>query len=247
MKRIWVISDLQVPFHDQKAVDAITCALEVLREPGDVTLTIGDEQDFQTISRWSDGTPTSYEKSIDRDRWATHNVLKQLGVTDTLRSNHTDRLFNIVMRKAPGLLDLPELELENFWHLGDLGITHHKQGFFGIAPGWAAFHGDESGLSQVAGQTGRMLSQKTGLSCVIGHTHRLGMQPVTQSAYGKPTRTLFGIECGNLMSMEKALYAKTHNWQQGFVVLHVEGKVVHPEIVPIVNRSFVVMGERFTW
>ena len=54
MKRLWVISDLQVPYHDQKAVDAITAALEVLREPDDRTLTIGDGE-------WSYEETTVYE------------------------------------------------------------------------------------------------------------------------------------------------------------------------------------------
>ena len=49
------------------------------------------------------------------------------------------------------------------------------------------------------------------------------------------------------MRMDRALYAKTHNWQMGFAVLHMEDGKVHPELVPIVNRSFVVMGERFTF
>lgn len=246
MTRAWVISDLQVPYHDQRAVDALTAALEVLREPGDITLTIGDEQDFQTISRWSAGTPTEWERSIGRDRDATVAVFKQLGVTDCIRSNHTDRLYNAVMKRIPGLLGLPELELKNFWKLDELGITFHPQGF-NVAPGWVALHGDEAGLSQIAGTTAAGLVRKTGLSVICGHTHRLGMQPVTTSVYGKVTRTLFGVEVGNLMDMRKALYAKTHNWQQGFAVLHIDGKTVHPELVPIVNRSFTVMGERFSW
>lgn len=247
MRRVWVISDLQVPYHDQRAVDAVSEALRKLRQDGDTVLTIGDEQDFQTLGRWSAGTEKEWERTIGRDRDTTIAVFEQLGVTDCIRSNHTDRLYNSLMKRLPGLLGLPELELENFWKLDELGITFHKQGFTGIAPGWIGLHGDEAGLSQVAGQTAAQLSRKTGLSCVIGHTHRLGMQPVTYSVYGKATRTLFGIECGNLMDMKQALYARTHNWQQGFCVLHVDGKTVHPELVPILNRSFTVMGERFTY
>ena len=244
--RVWVISDLQVPYHDQRAVDAVTAALEQLREPGDVTLTIGDEMDMQTISRWSAGTPTEYERSIGRDRDKTVEILAQLGVTDMCRSNHTDRLFATVMRKAPGLLGLPELDLVNFLRLDDLGITFHREAWR-FAPGWLAMHGDEAGLSQIAGQTAAGLTKKTGTSVICGHTHRLGMQPYTYGVNGKVTRTLFGVECGNLMDMKQALYAKTHNWQQGFAVLHVDGKHVHPELVPIVDRSFTVMGERFTF
>jgi hypothetical protein len=245
-RRVWVISDLQVPYHDQKAVDAITAALEVLREPGDDTLTIGDEMDMQTISRWSTGTFTEYERSIGKDRDATVAVLAQLGVNHMCRSNHTDRFWNYLMKKAPGLVGAEEFTLPAFLRLEQLGITFHKEAWQ-FAPGWLAMHGDEAGLSQIAGQTAAGLTKKTGMSVICGHTHRLGYQPTTYGVNGRVTRVLHGVECGNLMDMKQALYARTHNWQSGFAVMHVDGKTVHPELVPIVNRSFTVMGERFTY
>jgi hypothetical protein len=244
--RVWVISDLQVPYQDQKAVDAVAAAIVLLREENDRVLTIGDEMDMQTISRWSRGTPTEYERSIGKDRDATVKVLQQLGVTDMCRSNHTDRFWNYLMKNAPGLVGAPEFTLEAFLKLDELGITFHKEAWQ-FAPGWLAMHGDEAGLSQIAGTTAAGLTKKTGMSVICGHTHRLGAQPYTFGVNGKITRTLFGIECGNLMDMRQALYAKTHNWQQGFAVMHIDGNKVHPELVPIVNKSFVVMGERFSW
>jgi hypothetical protein len=244
--RIYVIPDLQVPFHDKRFVAAMAQAITDTRRDCDEVATIGDEMDMQTISRWSDGTPTAYERSIGKDRDATVQVLRDLQVGHVIRSNHTDRLFNTIMRKAPGLLGLPELDLANFLQLPELGAVFHKRGWH-FEPGWYMGHGDESGLSQIAGQTARALSQKIGLSAVIGHTHRLGMQPVTYSVNGKVTRTLYGIEVGNAMQMDLALYAKTHNWQQGWCVLHVDGKVVTPELMPVVNRSFRLMGVRYSW
>lgn len=244
--RIFVVPDLQVPYHDVRFVAAMAQAIADLRDEGDRVLTIGDEMDMQTISRWSAGTPTEYERSIARDRDATVQVLTDLGATDCLRSNHTDRLFNTVMRRAPGLLGLPELDLENFLRLPELGITLHRKGWK-FADGWVALHGDEAGLSQIAGTTSGNLTKKTGLSTICGHTHRLGMQPHTFSIDGAVTRTLFGIEVGHAMDIRKALYAKTHNWQQGWCVLHIEGKTVIPELIPVVNRRFRVMGVEYAW
>ena len=111
MHRIWAISDLQVPFHDRKAVAAVAQCITDLKQKNDIVLTVGDEIDFQTISRWSAGTPTEYERSIGKDRDMMVQVLKDLQVQHMIRSNHTDRLFNTVMRKAPGLMGAPELEL----------------------------------------------------------------------------------------------------------------------------------------
>jgi hypothetical protein len=245
--RVWLISDLQVPFHDKRAVDAVAQCITDMREPDDLVVSVGDEQDFQTISRWAQGTALEWERSIGRDRDTTVEVLQSLQIQHMVRSNHTDRLYHSVMKRLPGLLGLPELELENFWRLPDNGITFHREGFRVPGTDWIVLHGDEAGTSQVAGQTAAGLVRKVGLSVACGHTHRLGLQPYTTSVQGKVTRTLWGFEVGNLMDMSKATYAKTHNWQSGFGVLYVDGKTVTPVPVPIQNRSFVVEGTQYKW
>jgi hypothetical protein len=247
MNRVWLISDLQVPFHDQKAVAAVAQCITDMRSDGDIVVTVGDEQDFQTISRWAVGTALEWERSIGKDRDATVQVLQDLGVDHCIRSNHTDRLWEKIRRGAPGFIGLPELEIEQFWRLDDLGIKFHREGYRVPGTDWIVLHGDESGVSQVAGQTAANLVKKVGLSVACGHTHRLGLQPYSFSVHGKVTRTLFGFEVGNLMDIRKATYAKTHNWQQGFGLLYVDGKKVHPVPVPIVNKSFIVEGERYSW
>ena len=246
MKRVWLISDLQVPYHDRRAVDAVAQCIEDMRQPEDIVVTVGDEIDLPQVSRWTHGTAGEWERTIGRDRDATVQVLRDLQVGHCIRSNHTDRLYNSIMRRLPGLLGLPELDLVNFLHLPDLGIQFHTDAF-DVAPGWVVMHGDEAGVSQVAGQTAAGLVKKVGMSVACGHTHRLGLQPFTTSVNGKVTRTLWGFEVGNLMDMRQAKYAKTHNWQQGFGLLYVDGKHVTPAPVPIQNKSFVIEGERYAW
>ena len=247
MRRVIAISDLQVPFHDRRAVDAVAQCISDIKTDEDIVVTVGDEMDMQTISRWSQGTALEWERSIGKDRDATVQVLRDLQVQHVIRSNHTDRLYNQIMRRLPGLLGLPEIELKNFLRLPELGIAFHEQAFTTAAPGWAIMHGDEAGVSQIAGQTGQGLSKKVGLSVLCGHTHRLGLQPYTQSVNGKATRTLYGFEVGNLMDMKKATYAKTHNWQQGFGILYVDGQTVTPCPIPIEKKSFVVEGVQYRW
>jgi hypothetical protein len=146
----------------------------------------------------------------------------------------------------PGLLGLPELELKNFLRLDELGITYHEEAFR-VAPGWAIMHGDEAGVSGVPGQTAWGLTQKTGLSIACGHTHRAGIRPHTQGVNGRVTRTLYGMEVGCLMDFTKAGYTKTHNWQQAFGILYVDGNKVSPTLIYIDNKSFVVEGHRYSW
>lgn len=245
MSIVFIVSDLQVPFHDRKAVDAV--AQCITDHDSDRVISIGDEMDFQTISRWSAGTPTEYERSIGKDRDATVDILRDLQVTDVIRSNHTDRLYNKIMRNAPGLLGAPEFELENFLRLPELGITFHREAF-NFAPGWLAMHGDESGLRAGAGATAAGLSAKTGMSVVCGHTHRMGLIPVSEAYNGKISKTRWGFEVGNLMDFSSAKYTKgVANWQQGWGALLVEGKTVTPIPIPIINRSFNFLGTEYRW
>jgi hypothetical protein len=244
--RVWLISDLQVPYHDKAAVDAVSQCIADLKKKDDLVVTVGDEIDLPQISRWTQGKAGEWERTLGKDRDMTVAILANLRVDHVIRSNHTDRLFQSLVARLPGLLGLPELELRNFLKLDSLGITFHEEAFR-VAPGWVVMHGDEAGVSQIPGQTAWGLTQKVGMSVACGHTHRLGLRPHTQSVNGKITRTMFGMEVGNLMDMKQAKYVKTHNWQQGFAILYVDGAKVTPSLIPIDKRSFVVEGKRYSW
>ena len=92
IKRIVVISDLQIPFHNVKHTRAV--AKFIKRYKPDDVLCVGDELDFQTISRWSSGRD-EWSGTIGRDRDTCQQVLHDLQVTHIVRSNHTDRLYNL--------------------------------------------------------------------------------------------------------------------------------------------------------
>ncbi len=100
IKRIVILSDLQVPFEDVHVTRNIAKFLQTFKP--DQTVTIGDEIDFQTISKWSEGTPQAYEQSLGDDRDRCVDLLWELGVTDCIRSNHTD----CPALQHPGLLSL---------------------------------------------------------------------------------------------------------------------------------------------
>lgn len=243
MKVKVLIADLQVPYHDKRAVANVAKFIKAFKP--DEVASVGDEMDMQTISRWSMGTPLEYERSIGKDRDETVRVLEQLQISHMTRSNHTDRLYNTIMKRAPGLMGAPEFELENFLRLPELGITYHKKPYE-IAPKWLLLHGDEGSVSQTGGQTALGLAKKTGMSVVCGHTHRAGLLHYTESYAGKTGRTLWGLEVGNLMNQKQASYLKAGiaNWQQAFGILYIDGNKVTPKLVPIHNDgTFIVDGK----
>ena len=202
---------------------------------------------MQTISRWSKGTPLEFERSIGKDRDETVRVLESLQIRHMIRSNHTDRLFNTVMMRAPGLLGLPELNIENFLKLDQIGTTYHKNPYQ-LAPGWLLMHGDEGSINQTGGMTALGLAKRAGMSVVCGHTHRMGLVHHSQSYAGSAGRTVWGLEAGNLMNYKQAKYIKGGliNWHQGFGILYVDGNTVTPHLVPLrKDGTFIV--DRKVW
>jgi predicted phosphodiesterase len=244
MERICIVSDLQIPYHDPKAVHNLIDFIK--RYKPDRVVSIGDEIDLPQVSKWEKGRMGEYAGTIGKDRDATVKILEQLRVTDVIRSNHTDRLFNYIASYAPGLYGIPELQLENFLRLPELGITYWRKPM-PIAPNWVAVHGDHGRISQVAGQTALKQALQHGKSLVCGHTHRLGLSSVTEASGGIVGRIVTGLEVGNLMDFKKAHY--THgsaNWQQGFGLLYVDNRNVTPVAVPVAkDGSFIVEGKRY--
>ncbi len=244
MKKIVVISDLQVPYHDERAVRNV--ASFIRRFKPDQVITIGDEIDLPQISRWTEGTPGWFEQSLGSDRDATVEILWDLQVTDMIRSNHTDRLYNVIMKKIPAFLALPELKFEKFMKLDELGIKFHRKPLE-FAPDWIAIHGDEGSVKPTPGLTALEAARRHGKSVVCGHTHRAGQSAFTEASGGVLGRVLRGVEVGNLMDFKKAGYTKgVANWQQAFAVFYVDKKTVTNTIVHIEkDGSFVFEGKRY--
>lgn len=247
-KRILVISDLQIPFHHEGAVRAVTKLAR--KEKFDSVLICGDEIDFNTISKWAEKTPMAYEQTLHRDRVLTQDILWDLTENapqaHVTRSNHTDRMYHTLL-KVPGLIELPELQYENFMDFKGLGIQFHKKPYE-FHPGWVLVHGDEGSMNPNAGLTALGLAKKFGKSVICGHTHRLGMSAITEGI-GAQYRTLWGVETGNLMQKAKASYLKAGagNWQMGIAILEIVDKTLTPTLIPIEkDGSFVALGKRWT-
>lgn len=244
MEKIVILSDLQVPYEDVHVVRNISKFLATFKP--DRTVTIGDEIDFQSISKWSDGTPLAYEQTMGEDRDRCVDLLWDLGVTDCIRSNHTDRLYNVIMKKIPAFMSLPELRFEKFMKFDELGITFHKQPVK-LAQNWYAVHGDHTPIKPMGGASAMEAAKRMGVNIVSGHTHRAGRTSFSEAIGGRLGRVLHGVEVGNLMDFKQAAYTKgTANWQQAFAIMYVHGKNVQIDLIYIEkDGTFVVGGKRY--
>lgn len=252
MKRIVVLSDMQIPYHDKKAVEAVIKFVKDYQP--DRLLCVGDEADSPEPSRWSKGSAGEFAGTLQAGLDTTADVMKRFKEAlgdkpfDVMRSNHGDRIQHYVNRYAPALASLRDIEYSKLLRYRENEITYHDK-IYSFAPGWVMAHGDEGNLVKTAGGTALSLARKVGASVVCGHTHRLGIQHEHSAYNGKVTTRTYGVEVGHLMDLGKASYLNYGgaNWQQGFGLFYVDGSLVTPNIVPLMNRKFVVEGEKYGW
>jgi predicted phosphodiesterase len=244
MKRILIIPDLQIPYHDEAVVRNVIRFSKTFK--ADQTVTLGDEMDMQELGRWSEGKADWFAQTLDENRNLTVDILWELGVTDMIRSNHTDRLYNQISSKIPALGSLPELRFERFLKMDELGIKFWRDDM-PIAPNWIAVHGDHTPIKPQGGLSALEGARRRGKNVISGHTHRAGRSAFTEATGGRVGRVLQGVEAGHLMDTRKASYTKgVMNWQQAFAIMYVKDKNVQVDLIHIEkDGTFIVSGKRY--
>lgn len=252
MKTTVVIPDMQIPYHDTRAVRAVINFVADYQP--DELMCVGDEADSPEPSRWNKGMAGEFEGTLqaglDKTTKIMCNFKEALGDKPfhTIRSNHGDRIQNYVARYAPALSSLRDLEYSKLLRYAENGITYHDR-FFPFAPGWILAHGDEGRANKQPGGTALTLAKQIGVSVVCGHTHKQGIQHEHTGYGGVIKQRLYGVEVGHLMDLPQAHYLGQTgaNWQQGFTILYQRRSNVTPVLVPINGRSFVVEGKTYEW
>jgi len=95
VKRIVAISDLQCPYEDKRAVEAVAQFIEDYKP--DSVISVGDECDLSPISRWVEGKQHAWTGNLDKERNRTVEVLGMLKVQHITRSNHLDRWYKTLI------------------------------------------------------------------------------------------------------------------------------------------------------
>ena len=250
MKRIVVLSDMQIPYHDNKALKLVQQFVKDYQP--DELMCVGDEADSPEPSRWNKGLAGEYsgtlQKGLDKTAEIMQGFKEAIGDKPfhVMRSNHGDRIQHYINRYAPALASLRELEYSKLLRYRENEITYHDK-IYQFAPGWIMAHGDEGNLVRTAGGTAMALARKTNSSVVCGHTHRLGIQHEHSGYNGKIQNRLYGVEVGHLMDLSQASYLNTGsaNWQQGIAILYKDKGKITPSVIPINGTSFVVEGKQY--
>lgn len=246
MQKWFFFSDMQMPLHDERAVEL---AFKVLRwfKP-DVVVNIGDLVDGTGTSRWANGTTDEVLKTILEENKLAQDYWKRVrrAAPKARRiwtlGNHDIRPFEYVDKKAPALREM--ITYDTLWDATSLGLEIYPYD----APPQVSMgdvyvhHG--VAVSKHAGDSARADVESWGVSVVRGHSHRAGSYLKT---YELRDETLAGYEIGHMMDVSKAGYTQVHNWQQAFAVgYEYEGKGMVDVIRILPDYSCFYGGKRFT-
>lgn len=224
-KRELFISDVHIPYHDEKALSsALNYALD--EKITDIVL-CGDIADFKSVSFWE---RDANERDLNQEVEIIKNVLNEIreafpgAKIRYIEGNHEERLrrfingnipefANLSILAVPNLLNLKDLQIEyisNKEHIKQHGIPYQIGKLFHI-------HGHEVRASWGAVNVARNVFLKTQRNIIMGHFHTT--QEWIQRTVDGEVHGAWAVGC---LSQLSAPYAPINNWNHGFAIIEYE-------------------------
>ena len=214
-----ILSDIHLPYHDLDAlVSAVNKGIEM---ECDSVLLNGDTLDFYQVSRFG--------KQLDRpsmkeEREMFWELIKYLDDAMDVPiffkvGNHEERLGHYIVSNAGALGDLPELTLEKYLALDELGVTFISGRQKILMGDLIVIHGHEGGesvFSPVNPARGAFLKYKT--STLAGHNHQTSSH--FESSLKGEQIGCWSTGCLCQMTPEYRPFAYT-KWNHGFAIVEV--------------------------
>lgn len=217
--RILVLSDIHVPYHDRRAVEAALSHGDAFRP--DVVLLNGDAVDFHSISRF---LCNPEERDLGGEIKAIRELLAHIRARFPKArmvyklGNHEERWWTYLWSKAPELLGCRFATIESVFDADRLRVEIVQDGRIVMAGKLPILHGHEwrGGISTpVNPARGAFLKA---IACVMqGHLHR-------SSEHSETTledRLISTWSTGCLCDLRPA-YARINRWNHGFATIEVD-------------------------
>lgn len=229
--KIFVMSDVHVPYHDDKALDACLSYADYYQP--DTILFNGDVADFFSISRWEKNPA---ERNLSRElqlcRQFLQHIRERFPKTRMIYKigNHEERWEKYMWLKAPELTGISEFEIYDIMNFSKYGVEEvkGKQKIKG-GPNLTLIHGHELFNSTAPVNFARTLQTNLGVCAIAGHRHQT-------SEHSFKTADNKHIHCwslGCLCDMAPE-YAVLNRWNHGFATIELCGKnfeVVNKRII----------------
>lgn len=218
-----VISDIHIPFQDNKAVELATYFIRWF-QPDHIVIN-GDLLDFWEISKYDKDPEINFQ--FKRELELGRKYLKHLRkiAPDSnivyVEGNHEWRMKGYIISNAKELRGLEGLSVQEQLHLDDLDIEYVE-----LPAGLSRWDSVDYQIGDLyighynvtrkhAGYTAKGLVADKGVSVIQAHNHKIG------SSFKKlrDGRILRGFESGCLCDTDPN-YMSNPNWQQGFVAFY---------------------------
>ena len=233
--RILVLSDIHIPYHDDKALSA---ALDYAETIGiDHILLLGDICDFFAVSRWQKNPE---ERNLSQELMFTRQFLQHLRERFKGRiiykiGNHEERWESYMYTKAPEICGVADFEIYNLLNFAKYGVEEVK-GRQKIKAGknLTLIHGHELFGSAAPVNFARTLQTNLGVCAIAGHRHTTS-QHCFKSADNKY------IHCwslGCLCDLEPE-YAVLNKWNHGFMIIELDGDDFYVDNKRIIKGQIV--------
>lgn len=215
--KVFVIPDIHVPFHSNKAINCMLKLAEAY-EPDEI-IQLGDLCDFYKISSYtkSPGRGESFQKELDRAINLLRRIKDVSGAKRAvlLEGNHEHRLHKYICTQAASLSGVRALGLASLLELKDLGWDLIDQHQFYQINNVHFTHGEF-----VTPHSSEKHMTTYNETIIHGHTHRIAV-----SMRKFLNRTLEGWEVGCLASLKVSQeYQKSANWQHGCATVDIENE-----------------------
>jgi len=215
---VGVISDLHIPYHDQRAVEAAVSYLKK-RKP-DVLLINGDYGDWYSVSRYmKDPKKRRLKREIKMQRDGLQWLRSQFPKARIVgkEGNHEARWSHLLFNAAPEISEFPQVSLPRILGMKTLGVEYVDNQRPIMAGKLPIFHGHELGkgisspVNAARGVFMRMIS-----TALVGHHHRTSSHTEPNWRHEEIVCWSTGCLCGL-----NADYAVINKWNAGFAVVEV--------------------------
>jgi predicted phosphodiesterase len=243
-RKLLVINDLHIPYHDKRAVKLILYIINALR-PNALVIN-GDLVDFYPLSAHvstAQFDPSTLDDELDTAIEFLHEVSKSVGEIVYILGNHEDRLDRFIEHNAKPFRNL--LTMENLLKQEDFSCDLE------ILPYNSAYNVPNTDLyiqhsPPSYGVTGSMTSLKKKLDAthIFGCTHRVQHSCLT----GKSGRYYSCYFNGWIGDRDNRVfsYAKGHdNWQQSIIMVTQAGEYYNVEQSVIKDYYITIDGQTF--
>jgi len=256
VKKVALISDIQFPFEDPRALELALQYIEFYKPDG--IILNGDIADCHDLSDY-DRDPQDIGKTL-LEVQKCRDLMKRLQHIPTkiwVGGNHEDRWRRVIWRESQrraGLGEVLSVILSGFgldptdidetfrraFYIGEYGFKYWPYGhYIELADGnLIVTHGFMS--RKHSGATARAHYERLGRCVIIGHCHRFGSYTTTKMG------DIHGAWESGCLALLNPKWIQFPDWQHGLITIDVEGPTFHVNQIPILPGYVIsVDGRKF--